>query len=80
MGQILYRGLPFCNFVRNRIYVLEVEMLEPVLLARYLQKGRGIIFEINYYRITISCEHRYCKISHILSVSILFRCFDKFEQ
>ena len=26
----------FCNFVRNKIYVLEVEMLELVLLASYL--------------------------------------------
>ena len=26
----------FCNFVKNKIYVLEVEMLELVLLARYL--------------------------------------------
>jgi hypothetical protein len=24
----------FCNFVRNKIYVLEIEMLEPVVLAR----------------------------------------------
>jgi len=27
---------PFCNFVRNTIYVMEIEMLEPVVLARYL--------------------------------------------
>ena len=27
----------FCISVRNKIYVLEVEMLELVLLARYLQ-------------------------------------------
>jgi hypothetical protein len=25
---------PFCIFVRNRIYVLEIEMLEPAVLAR----------------------------------------------
>jgi hypothetical protein len=25
----------FCNFVRNTIYVIEVEMLEPVFMARY---------------------------------------------
>ena len=24
----------FCNFVRNRIYVMEIEMFEPVVLAR----------------------------------------------
>jgi len=28
-------GLPFCNFVRNTIYVIKIEMLEPVVLARY---------------------------------------------
>ena len=26
----------FCNFVRNKIYVLEIEMFEPVVLARNL--------------------------------------------
>jgi hypothetical protein len=26
----------FCNFVRNKIYVMEIEMLKPVVLARYL--------------------------------------------
>jgi len=32
-GQIHFRGLPFCNFVRNTIYVLEIEILGPVVLA-----------------------------------------------
>jgi hypothetical protein len=26
----------FCISVRNRIYVMEIEMLEPVVLARYM--------------------------------------------
>jgi hypothetical protein len=26
----------FCIFVRNKIYVMEIEMLKPVVLARYL--------------------------------------------
>ena len=35
-GQICFRGLAFfCIFVRNRIYVLEVKVLGPVVLARY---------------------------------------------
>ena len=29
-----YRVCLFCISVRNKIYVLEVEMLEPVLMAR----------------------------------------------
>ena len=33
----IFGGLPFfCNFVRNTIYVLEIEMLEPVVLASYV--------------------------------------------
>ena len=35
IGQILLRGFAlFCNFVRNRIYVLECEVFEPVSIAR----------------------------------------------
>ena len=26
-GKLISLGLPFCNFVRNKIYVLEIEML-----------------------------------------------------
>jgi len=26
----------FCNFVRNKIYVMEIEMLKPAVLARNL--------------------------------------------
>ena len=31
----------FCNFVRNKIYVIEIEMFEPVVLARYSKKEAG---------------------------------------
>jgi len=27
-------GLPFCIFVGNKIYVIEIEMLRPLILAR----------------------------------------------
>ena len=40
-GKLISLGLPFCNFVRNRIYVIEIEMLEPVVLARYSKKKAG---------------------------------------
>jgi len=36
MGKSFFGDLPFCIFVRNGICVLEVEMLGPVVLARYL--------------------------------------------
>ncbi len=37
IGQLHFRGFAFfCNFVRNRIYVMEIEVLGPVVLARYL--------------------------------------------
>ena len=32
----LSRVCLFCNFVRNKIYVIEIEMLELVVLASYL--------------------------------------------
>ena len=35
-ANLLFGVCLFCNFVRNRIYVMEIEMLEPVVLARYL--------------------------------------------
>jgi hypothetical protein len=31
----------FCNIVRNTIYVLEIEMLGPLVLARYLQNSQN---------------------------------------
>jgi hypothetical protein len=34
----------FCNFVRNRIYVLECELFEPVSMARYSKKETGYNF------------------------------------
>ncbi|MCJ7540782.1 MAG: hypothetical protein MUO88_14090, partial [Desulfobacterales bacterium] len=34
--QTYFAGVAFfCNFVRNTIYVLEIEVLGPVVLARY---------------------------------------------
>jgi hypothetical protein len=36
-GNPFHRVCLFCNFVRNKIYVLEVEMLEPVFMARYME-------------------------------------------
>jgi hypothetical protein len=41
-----HRVCLFCNFVRNKIYVLEVEMLELVLLARYHNIDFGSKFSI----------------------------------
>jgi len=39
IGQIRFVGFAFfCNFVRNTIYVLEVEMLGPLVLSRNLQR------------------------------------------
>ena len=32
-GKSFFEGLPFCISVRNKIYVLEVKVLGPVLLA-----------------------------------------------
>jgi len=37
-----HRVCLFCNFVRNRIYVIEIEVLEPVVLAskhKFLKAG-----------------------------------------
>jgi hypothetical protein len=37
-GQTYFTGFAFfCNFVRNKIYVLEIEVVEPVLMARYVR-------------------------------------------
>jgi len=32
-GKSFFRDLPFCNFVRNRIYVVKIEILKPAFLA-----------------------------------------------
>ena len=32
-GKLISLGLPFCIFVGNKIYVMEIEMLKPVVLA-----------------------------------------------
>ena len=42
-GKSFFEGLPFCIFVRNKIYVMEIEMLGLVVLARYLT-FEGITF------------------------------------
>ena len=46
-GKSFFGGLPFCIFVKNRIYVMEIDMLEPVVLARYSKK---------------EAEHNFCDI------------------
>jgi hypothetical protein len=33
-GKSISQGLPFCNFVRNRIYVISTNWFQVVLLAR----------------------------------------------
>jgi hypothetical protein len=41
-GKSCFWGLPFCIFVRNRIYVLEVKVLELVIMAskhKFLKAG-----------------------------------------
>jgi hypothetical protein len=38
----------FCNFVRNKIYVMEIEMLKPVVLARYLYLARSLSHSIHF--------------------------------
>jgi hypothetical protein len=43
-GKSIYRVCLFCIFVTNKIYLLEVEMLELVLLAGYLN------FRYNQFR------------------------------
>ena len=48
-----HRVCLFCNFARNTVYVLEVEMLEPVVLARYRQWGSFVI-SWRYHKISTS--------------------------
>jgi len=52
-GKSFFGGLPFCIFVRNTIYVIEIEMLEPVVLARCI-KFEDITFynpSVYYYNL-----------------------------
>jgi len=35
-ANLFSRVCPFCNFVRNKIYVLGIEVPELVIMARYL--------------------------------------------
>jgi len=46
-GRSFLRVCLFCNFVRNRIYVLAIEMLELVLLARKHKSGRAPILMLD---------------------------------
>jgi len=47
--------LPFCISVTNTIYVIEIEMLEPVFMARYHNLGTSqiVVISIRYQRISI---------------------------
>jgi hypothetical protein len=46
-GKSISPGCLFCISVRNRIYVLEVEMLEPVVLARKHKFGKAPILMLD---------------------------------
>jgi hypothetical protein len=50
-GKSFSSGLPFCIFVTNTIYVIKIEMFEPVSMASYL-KFKDITFSIDvvYFR------------------------------
>ena len=37
-GKFIFGDLPFCKFVRNKIYEFEIEMLEPPVLAKDLPR------------------------------------------
>jgi hypothetical protein len=37
----------FCIFVRNRIYVIEIEVLEPVFMARKHKSGKAPILMLD---------------------------------
>jgi hypothetical protein len=45
----------FCNFVRNKIYVIEIEMLEPVVLARKHKSGKAPILMLDCMISQVSC-------------------------
>jgi hypothetical protein len=34
-GKSISQGLPFCNFVRNTIYAIQIEALGLAFMARY---------------------------------------------
>ena len=38
-GKSFSEGLPFCNFVRNKIYVIRLELIQVAILARYMQSA-----------------------------------------
>ena len=55
-GKFIYRVCPFCNFVRNKIYVLEVEVLGPVVLA---SKHTFSIDPFSCYTLNVSAIFRF---------------------
>jgi hypothetical protein len=46
----------FCNFVRNTIYVLEIEMFELVLMARKHKSGKAPILMLDCMISQVSCR------------------------
>jgi hypothetical protein len=63
MGKSFSQGLLFCIFVTNTIYVLGIEIIELVVLARYSKKKTGhnfcdiILPYHNYERIKIVARY-----------------------
>jgi hypothetical protein len=45
----------FCISVGNKIYVIEIEMLEPVLLARKHKSGKAPILMLDCMISQVSC-------------------------
>jgi hypothetical protein len=45
----------FCISVRNKIYVLEMEMLEPVIMARKHKSGKAPILMLDCMISQVSC-------------------------
>jgi hypothetical protein len=55
-GRSILGGLPFCIFVRNTVYVIEVEMLESAILARYLESRTSIFSSIHSHPSPPPCD------------------------
>jgi hypothetical protein len=45
----------FCNFVRNTIYVMGIEVLEPVSMARKHKSGKAPILMLDCMISQVSC-------------------------
>jgi len=54
-ANLLFGVCLFCNFVRNTIYVLEVKVLEPVVLARKHKSGKAPILILDCMISQVSC-------------------------